>query len=75
MTVDQAAQPRLDIVPLSLAEANEFIQKHHRHHGILRFQNFQSGRSTNQTCCEASPSSDGRWRGIETMAALQRSDD
>ncbi len=43
MTVDQAAQPRLDIVPLSLAEANEFIQKHHRHHGILRFKIFNRG--------------------------------
>jgi hypothetical protein len=43
VNVEQPAQPRLDIVPLSLAEANEFIQKHHRHHGILRFQKFSIG--------------------------------
>ena len=36
-------QPRLDIVPLSLAQANEFVAKHHRHHGPLRFYKFALG--------------------------------
>jgi hypothetical protein len=40
---DQPVQPRLDIVPLSLAQANEFVLKHHRHHGPLRFYKFAIG--------------------------------
>jgi hypothetical protein len=37
------AQPRLDIVPLSLADANRFVEKHHRHHGKLTFYKFAIG--------------------------------
>jgi len=31
---------RLTIVPCSLADANVFIQRHHRHHGPLHFHKF-----------------------------------
>jgi hypothetical protein len=30
----------LSIIPCSLADANSFIQPHHRHHGPLRFHKF-----------------------------------
>ena len=30
----------LSIIPCSLGEANAFIQRHHRHHGPLRFHKF-----------------------------------
>ena len=43
MTDEQPVQPRLEIVPLSLAQANEFVTRHHRHHGPLRFYKFAIG--------------------------------
>jgi hypothetical protein len=30
----------LSIIPCKLAEANDFIRRHHRHHGPLRFHKF-----------------------------------
>lgn len=30
-----AGRPQVDVVPLTLPIANEFIERHHRHHGIL----------------------------------------
>ncbi|WP_369693792.1 XF1762 family protein [Pseudomonas citronellolis] len=34
---------RLEIVPLSLAEANTFVVKHHRHHGPVQGHKFSLG--------------------------------
>lgn len=36
-------QPRLTIVPVSLAEANEFVESHHRHHGKVVGHKFSIG--------------------------------
>jgi hypothetical protein len=37
------SQPRLDIIPLSLADANEFVKKFHRHHRPLQFHKVSIG--------------------------------
>jgi hypothetical protein len=37
----------LTVIPLSLAQANEFIAKHHRHHGPLRFHKYSIGVAKN----------------------------
>lgn len=34
---------RLAVVPLDLAEANAFVVRHHRHHGIVRGHKFSLG--------------------------------
>jgi len=35
--------PYLEIVPIELAEANEFVRRHHRHHGAVRGHKFSLG--------------------------------
>lgn len=40
---EKPVQQRLEIVPLTLAEANAFVTEHHRHHGPLRFHRFSIG--------------------------------
>ncbi|HWB15950.1 MAG TPA: XF1762 family protein [Vicinamibacterales bacterium] len=33
----------LEVVPLTLAEANAFVARHHRHHGVVRGHKFSLG--------------------------------
>ncbi len=37
----------LDLIPLSLAEANEFVRRHHRHHGDVTGHKFSLGAVRN----------------------------
>ena len=36
-------QPRMEIVPMTLAEANEFVRRYHRHHGPVVGAKFAVG--------------------------------
>src|SRR4051812_12133280 len=43
MAANRAPQSHLEIVPLSISEANAFVMQHHRHHGPLKFFKFCIG--------------------------------
>jgi len=40
---EKPAQQRLEVIPLTLAQANAFVAKFHRHHGPVRFHRFSIG--------------------------------
>ena len=41
----------LTVVPISLAEANVFVEQHHRHHGVVKIHKFSVAVSAAEEIC------------------------